>query len=109
MNKKTLLCNNDVEAAILAVPQGHRHLRLALTDRTGETIILQEATVAAIVRAYTTVKTHPVKKAVKLVSVRPAGLKKGYAEDQLVEVVEDEKKIIAELSELLEAASKECQ
>jgi hypothetical protein len=108
VNKKTLLCNNDIETAILAVPQGHQHLRLALTDRAGETIILQEATVAAIVRAYTTIKTHPVKNAVKLVSVKPAGLKKGYAEDQLVEVVEEEKQIIAKLSELLDAASREC-
>ena len=108
MNKKTLLCNNDVENAILAVPQGHQHLRLAFTTRSGDTIILQEATVAAIARAYTTVKTHPVKKAVKLESVKPVGLKKGYAEDQLVEVMEDEKQIIAELSELLEAASKQC-
>lgn len=108
MIKKTLLCNKDVESAILAVPQGHRHLRLTLTDRAGGTIILQEATVAAIVRAYTTVKTHPVKNAVKLVSVKPEKLKKGYAADQLVEVVETEKKIILEVSELLEAASREC-
>jgi hypothetical protein len=108
MNKKTLLCNEDVESAILAVPQGHRHLRLAFTTRSGDTIILQEATVAAIARAYTTVKTHPVKNAVKLVSVKPEKLKKGYAADQLVEVAEEEKKIILELSELLEAASKEC-
>ena len=108
MYKKNLLCNKEVETAILAVPQGHRHLRLALTTRFGETIILQEATVAAIVRAYTAVKTHPVKKAVKLVSVKPTGVKKGFAVDQLVEVVEDEKKIILEVTELLEAASKQC-
>jgi len=108
VNKKTLLCNADVEAAILAVPLGHQHLRLAFTTRSGDTIILQEATVAAIARAYTAIKTHPVKKAVKLESVKPVGLKKGYAEDQLVEVMEDEGKIVAELSELMEAAGKQC-
>ena len=108
MNKNTLLCNNDVETAILAVPHGHQHLRLAFTSRSGDTIILQEATVAAIVRAYTTVKSHPVRNAIKLVSVKPEQLKKGYAEDQLVEVDEDEVKIVAELSELMEAAAKEC-
>lgn len=104
MSNKIVLRNEDIDSAILAIPEGHRHLRLAITTKDGETVILQEATVAAIARAYTTVKTHPVKRAVKLVSVKPAGLKKGYAEDQLVEVGEDEKKIIAEMSELLESA-----
>src|SRR5512143_619087 len=97
-----LLRNEDIESAILAVPEGHRHLRLALTTRDGQTIVLQEATVAAIVRAYTTVKTHPQMRAVKLISVQPDGLKEGYAKDQLIEVAADDE-VVKEMSRLIES------
>jgi hypothetical protein len=46
---------------------------------------LQEATVAAIVRAYVTVKTHPVKTRVVLNGARESRRKRGYAEWQLQE------------------------
>ncbi len=101
MGDNIYLRNEDMESAILAVPDGHRHLRLALTTKDGRTIVLQEATVAAIVRAYTTVKTHPQMRAVKLMSVQPHGLKEGYAKDQLIEVAADEE-VIKEITALLE-------
>lgn len=98
-----LIKNEDISCSILAVPEGHAHLRLALTTKDGETIVLNEATVAAITRAYTTVKTHPVKRAVKMASMRPDELKKGYAKDQLVEVDAPDEEIISEITRLLEA------
>jgi len=93
--------NEDITSATLAVPKGHMHLRLAITTKDGETIVLQEAAVAAIVRAYTTVKTHPVKRAVKMVSANPVGLKDGYAADQLIEVNITDEDAAAEVSEIL--------
>jgi hypothetical protein len=101
MKNTRIIKNSDLASALLAAPEGHKHLRLALTTKDGDTIILQEATVAAIARAYTTIKTHPVKAAVKMVSARPEGLKKGYAEDQLVEVDADDSDVIAELTALI--------
>lgn len=93
--------NEDISQAHLAVPEGHRHLRLALTTKDGKTIILQEATVAAVVRAYTTVKTHPVRRAVKMVSTPFDGRKKGYAEHQLVESYVTNEDVEADITELL--------
>jgi len=99
-----IIKNSDITSALLAAPEGHRHLRLALTTNDGDTVVLQEATVAAIVRAYTTVKTHPAKKVVKMVSAKPAGLKEGYAEDQLIEMDVDDADVVAELTALLKNA-----
>ncbi|MBI5190162.1 MAG: hypothetical protein HZA22_05765 [Nitrospirae bacterium] len=94
--------NEDISSALLAVPEGHTHLRLALTTKDGENVVLSEAAIAAIVRAYTTVKTHPVKRAVKLVSETPVGLKKGYAKHQLIEADVPDEDVVGEMTGLLE-------
>jgi hypothetical protein len=95
-----IIKNEDISSALLAVPSGHRHLRLAITTNDGDTIVLQEATVAAIVRAYTAIKTHPVRKAVKLVPVAPEGLKEGYARHQLLEADISDEDIVAEITKM---------
>ncbi len=99
-----MITNEALAQALLAVPEGHRHLRLAITTKDGETVVLQEAAVAAIVRAYMEVKTHPVRRAVKLMSKTPDGLKEGYAKDQLVEVDIPDEQVVAELTKLIEKA-----
>ncbi len=66
-----IIKNEDIDSVLLAVPEGHRHLRLALKTKDGKKVVLQEAAVAAIVRAYVTVKTHPQMRAIKLTSARP--------------------------------------
>jgi len=96
-----IIKNEDIASAILAVSSGHRHLRLAISTTEGETIVLQEATVAAIVRAYTAIKTHPTRKAVKLVSALPEGVKKGYAKNQLMEVDSSDEDVVTEMTELI--------
>jgi hypothetical protein len=95
-----IIKNEDMDSILLAVPEGHRHLRLALTTKDGETIVLHEAAVAAIVRAYVTVKTHPQMRAVKLISTRPEHLKEGYAADQLIEYEADEA-VVEQITDLL--------
>lgn len=94
--------NEDISAALLAVPDGHKHLRLALTTRDGDTIVLQEAVVAAIVRAYATIKTHPQRRAVKLASAPLPERKKGYAEHQLIETDAPDEAVEIELTGLME-------
>lgn len=95
-----IIKNEDIYSVLLAVPEGHRHLRLALTTKGGETVVLQEAAVAAIVRAYVTVKTHPQMRAIKLISAKPEHLKDGYAADQLIESEADEA-VIEQMTRLL--------
>lgn len=84
---ETLIRNSDVLALELFVPEGHQHLRATLELADGGRLILQEATVANLVRAYVSVVTSPTRRAVRLVGreLAPADLKEGHAPWQLIE------------------------
>lgn len=77
--------NEDVAGVLAEIPEGHRHLRTTLTFADGSSFTFQEATIAAIVRAYIAVKTDPVCKRVVLTGRTVEGRKPGYAEWQLIE------------------------
>lgn len=81
------LATNQVLALELAIPSGHLHLRAVLELSDGQELELQEATVAALVRAYVSIKTDPLRQQVRLVGRRldPAEGKSGFAEWQLLE------------------------
>ncbi|WP_276813833.1 hypothetical protein, partial [Desulfurococcus amylolyticus] len=68
----------------------HRHVRLIL-KLSDQIIILQEATVAAIVRAYLNIALHPTRKYIRLVKRCLSDLKQGFAKTQLMEESEDNK------------------
>ncbi|MCE1245839.1 MAG: hypothetical protein LWY06_04250 [Firmicutes bacterium] len=76
--------NSDIMSVSMGVPPGHRHIRTSIETPEG-VLVFQEATIAAIVRAYTTIKTHPVTESVKLVCSPLDTKKKGYAQYQLME------------------------
>lgn len=80
--------NEDVREVIVEIPEGHRHLRTTVMLKDGTVMTFQEATVSNILRAFTTVKTHPVRARSRLVCKRVEDRKDGFAEWQLVE--EDE-------------------
>ena len=80
-----VLRNSDVTELLSEIPNGHHHLRTTLTISDGRSITLQEATVAAIVRAYTRVKTDPLRRQVRMKGRLLAERKYGYAEWQLIE------------------------
>ncbi|QWV94594.1 hypothetical protein KP004_05260 [Geomonas oryzisoli] len=82
---ETVLRNEDVVQVLVGIPEGHRHVRTTIRFADGRSVTFQEATVAAIVRAYITVKTDPVKDAVELTGRRVEDRKAGYAEWQLLE------------------------
>lgn len=94
MNPK-LYPNQCVRRVTAFIPEGHRHVRLILEFCDGETIILHEATVAGIVRAYASTALHPTRKAVSLTSRKLEHRKPGYAEWQLVEEELDEGEILS--------------
>ena len=77
--------NEDIKELTAEIPEGHKHLRTTIVLQDGTEFVLQEATIANLVRAYITVKTHPVKRKVTLKSKSLAERKDGYAEWQLVE------------------------
>ncbi len=80
-----ILRNEDIGEIILEVPEGHRHLRTTIYLKDGEEIVLQEATVANLVRAFVGIKTHPLKKKIVLKGRKVDERKEGFAEWQLME------------------------
>jgi hypothetical protein len=85
--KQRILANADIAEIILAPPPGHMHLRATIRLHSGEDIILQEATVANLVRAYVGIKTHPQKKGCRLIGreLPETERKEGFAVWQLLE------------------------
>jgi len=79
------LSNAEVREVEMSVPRGHRHLRTRICLKNGDEIVLQEATVANLVRAYVTIKTHPQKESVRLRGVELKEMKEGFADWQLLE------------------------
>jgi hypothetical protein len=80
-----VIANEEIKELIAEVPEGHRHLRTTLVLQDGREITLQEATVANLVRAYITVKTHPARESLRLQGRKLASRKEGFAEWQLLE------------------------
>jgi len=79
------IANQDVAEVIAEIPDGHRHLRMTIIFADGRSLTFQEATIANMVRAYTSVKTHPVTKRIRMQGRLVADRKDGYAEWQLLE------------------------
>jgi len=97
--------NEDIEQVMIGKPKGHKHLRICLKLKD-KTIILQEAAIANILRAYITIKTHPTVKALILERkiMSPESVKEGYAKHQLLEVQKNEEEIEEEINRLLKTA-----
>jgi hypothetical protein len=77
--------NEDVKELIAEIPEGHKHLRVTMIFHDGTEMTFQEATIANLVRAYITVKTHPAASKIILKGKRLQCCKEGYAEWQLLE------------------------
>lgn len=88
----------------MGIPSGHKHLRTIIETSEGDQFLFQEATVANLVRAYTTIKTHPQKRAIELKMEHLIEKKTEFAEFQLIETQREEKAIIEELSEFKKEA-----
>jgi hypothetical protein len=80
-----IIKNEDIREVVMEVPEGHSHLRTTIFLKDGSELVLQEAAIANIVRAYISVKTHPLKTGVRLKAEKLLKKKEGYAEWQLLE------------------------
>lgn len=79
------ICNEDVREVLVEIPEGHRHIRTRVVLQDGTGFVLQEATVANILRAFIRIKTDPRETSVRLVGKKLLKRKHGYAEWQLLE------------------------
>ncbi len=77
--------NEDIKEVFVEIPEGHRHIRTRVVLQDGAELVFQEASLANIVRAFITVKTHPQKFRVRLTGKKCEERKDGYAEWQLTE------------------------
>jgi hypothetical protein len=75
--------------------------------RNKSTMVFQEATIANILRAYTTVKTQPIIRAqiLNICKTGESSRKQEYAIHQLLETNTDPERIAQELKEILEQAT----
>ena len=110
MNKIHIVRNEDVTSVLIGVPEGHKHLRISIKLKKGAVLLFQEATIANILRAYTTVKTHPNIRAQELeMKTLTANLRKeGYAMHQFLETPKATEGVESELKELLEKGDITC-
>ena len=88
MDPIRIIRNEDIEKVLIGVPKGHKHLRVYVKLKNNSAMIFQEATIANILRAYVTVKTHPKMKAqeLKMHVLGETSQKRGYALHQLLEI-----------------------
>jgi hypothetical protein len=77
--------NEDIKELVAEIPEGHKHLRATIVFQDGREMIFHEATIANLVRAYISVKTHPQAKRVVMKGTKLDNRKDGYAEWQLLE------------------------
>jgi len=79
--------NRDVEEIVVAIPRGHKHVRMLIRFNDQE-IVLNEATIAAIARSYLSIILHPQRRGLVLRKHKfnRGEVKEGYDEYQLIEV-----------------------
>ncbi len=98
MDFNLLLRNREVLRVLVGVPDGHQHLRARIETAAGDVITLQEATIAALARAYLQITTHPTLQAVELRAEAVDTRKDGFAEFQLLDTNTPEAEIRSELA-----------
>jgi len=103
MDPIRIIRNEDIEKVLIGVPKGHKHLRVCMKLKNNSTMIFQEATMANILRAYITIKTHPMIKAqeLKMHVLGETPQKQGYALHQLLETSRSQEEIEEELTQFL--------
>lgn len=101
-NKQNVYIGNDeVDRVLMGIPKDHKHVRTMLEIRN-KRLILQEATIASIVRAFTTLKTHPTLHGVELRKRTCETRKNGYAAHQLLESEKSSDDVILEMHHIMQ-------
>lgn len=102
MGEVFIIQNKEVKRVLMGVPMGHKHYRCVIELKDGRILIFYEATIANIVRAYITIKTHPQKQAIELCCKELKNKKQEFAIYQLIETEKSENEILEELEGYLD-------
>jgi len=92
------LRNRHVVRLVLGTPAGGEGIQARIQTNEGDVIALEGATLAALVRAYMAVTTHPTLQAIELRAAALEPAKAGFATHQLIEIASDEATLRAELA-----------
>lgn len=92
--------NRDVRRILIGVPKGHTHRRVIIELNDG-LIVLQEATVENLVRAFVGVEMHPYRRAAILEGRTIGRRKEGYSSYQLLELDIDDSEVERIVTEML--------
>ncbi|MDZ7331858.1 MAG: hypothetical protein ONB31_07750 [candidate division KSB1 bacterium] len=95
------LSTQNVMQMLFGIPENHKHCRLVLKTEQAATLVFSEALVAAIVRAYVTVKTHPTQGGLEMTSQPISNGKADFATWQLLETDKSDNEIQREISSYL--------
>lgn len=100
------IANEEINRLLVGIPRGHRHVR-AVLQLEDETLILQEATLANLCRAYIRISTDPRPggQALELSADCSEDRKPGYARCQHLETARRAEEVANELAELLRGAA----
>ncbi len=84
MKQMLIFPNDTIQQVLVGTPTGHRHLRI-LVETDKHLLVFHEATLANLVRAFVTVKTHPRTTVLKLAREQSNAFRPGFATSQLLE------------------------
>ncbi|MEM0380354.1 MAG: hypothetical protein QW607_01005 [Desulfurococcaceae archaeon] len=98
--------NTDVEEIVIAIPDNHVHVRLLIKFKD-QSILINEAVIAAIVRGYLSIALDPVRRGIvfKQVVFSKDSVKRGYDTVQLIEIPDSEKQAVETITSIVEKTS----
>lgn len=98
MESITRLSTYEVKQLLFGIPEHHKHYRLILKTDQDQVLVFSEALVAAIVRSYISVKTHPTQSGIEMAQEIIGKQKDDFATYQLLETNKNDVHIQQEIS-----------
>ncbi len=93
--------NSQIQRIVIGVPLGHHHLRAVIDLTDGMQLVLHEATLASLTRAFITTKLDPIRSAVELVGKELVEQREDFAAYQLIETNKCSGTVRQELTQIL--------
>ena len=93
--------NSQIQRIIIGVPLEHKHLRAVIELTDGMQLILHEATLASLTRAFMTTKLDPIRSAVELEGKELVEQREDFASYQLLETNKCSGTVRQEITQIL--------
>ena len=102
METFTYLSSYEVKELLFGIPKNHKHCRLVINTDQDQVFVFSEAVVAAIVRSYVSLKTHPTRIGIQMTRQTVESHKDDFAAFQLIETNKTESNVQQEISEYVD-------